>query len=493
MNQIRNTVAKNISSVLTLLITVLTGFQGMAQPQRVIKKPIREHKYNVAEVYQTSKDTAYRLSKMNNLSFSTSAEIKESRAAVFLDPSKTFQTIVGIGGAFTDAAAETFYKLPAIKRQQLIEAYFDKEKGIGYSLGRTHINSCDFSSKTYTYVEDGDTALKTFSIKQDKVFRIPFIKEAIDAAKGDLTVYASPWSPPAWMKTNGDMLKGGQLKPEFNRTWAKYFVNFIKAYQKEGIPIWGITVQNEPASVQRWESCIYTAEMERDFIKNHLGPVLKKEGLGDKKIIAWDHNRGLLYQRASVILDDAEAAKYVWGIGFHWYTGNHFENVKIVQESYPKVNLIFTEGCNEAFKYSRMSDWVLGERYGKSIINDFNNGAVGWTDWNIILDENGGPNHVKNFCFAPVHGDTKSGELIFTNAYYYLGHFSKFIRPGARRITSATTVDDLMVTAFMNADKSIVVVVMNPSLKQISYDVWLKGMSISTSVLPRSIMTLVIK
>src|SRR5690606_18548361 len=185
----------------------------------------------------TSKDTAYRLSKMNNLSFSTSAEIKESRAAVFLDPSKTFQTIIGIGGAFTDAAAETFYKLPAIKRQQLIEAYFDKEKGIGYSLGRTHINSCDFSSKTYTYVEDGDTGLKTFSIKPDKVFRIPFIKEAINAAKGDLIVYASPWSPPAWMKTNGDMLKGGQLKPEFNRTWAKYFVNFIKAYQKEGIPI----------------------------------------------------------------------------------------------------------------------------------------------------------------------------------------------------------------------------------------------------------------
>src|SRR5256714_11881980 len=243
----------------------------------------------------------------------------ETQICVFVDPSKRAQTILGIGGALTDASAETFAMLPAGKQREFLDAYFDANKGIGYTMGRTHIHSCDFSSASYTYVDEGDKALKSFSVKHDKQFRIPFIKRALAAAGGKLTLFGSPWSPPAFMKTNNDMLHGGKLKPEFYQSWANYYTKFIKSYASEGIPIWGITIQNEPMATQTWESCIYSAEDERDFLKNYLGPTIKREGLGDMKIIAWDHNRDLIYQTVTTIVKDPKAANVIWGIGYHWY------------------------------------------------------------------------------------------------------------------------------------------------------------------------------
>ncbi|MBA2501209.1 MAG: glycosyl hydrolase, partial [Chitinophagaceae bacterium] len=161
----------------------------------------------------------------------------EGQIAVFVDPTKTFQTFFGIGAALTDASAETFYKLPVEAQQQFLEAHFDKEKGIGYTVARTNINSCDFSSGMYTYVADGDSSLKTFDIAPDKKFKIPFIKKAQEAAGGRLDLFASPWSPPAWMKDNNNMKQGGKLLPQFYNSWATYYTKFIKEYEKEGIPI----------------------------------------------------------------------------------------------------------------------------------------------------------------------------------------------------------------------------------------------------------------
>jgi glucosylceramidase len=408
-----------------------------------------------------------------------------------VDPSKTFQTLLGIGGALTDASAETFYKLPKAQQEEILKAYFDPQNGIGYSLGRTHIHSCDFSSESYTYVQEGDRELKTFDLAHDRKYRIPFIKSALATAGKDFTLYASPWSPPAWMKSNNNMLHGGKLKPEFDEAWANYFVKFIKAYEQEGIPIWGLTVQNEPMAVQTWESCIFSAEEERDFVKNYLGPVLEKGGLGDKKIIIWDHNRSLMYERAAVVLDDPAAAKYVWGVGFHWYVGDYFENVKRLQEAYPKVNLLFTEGCHGYFDPRRINEWKWGELYAQSMISDFNNGAVGWTDWNVLLDEKGGPNHVGNFCYAPIHANTTNGKLTYMSSFYYLGHFSKFIRPGARRVVSSSALDPLTTTAFQNKDGSVAVVVLNVSDKAEPFSLCVAGQAAKTSSPPHSIMTVV--
>ncbi|MEP6712341.1 MAG: glycoside hydrolase family 30 beta sandwich domain-containing protein, partial [Ferruginibacter sp.] len=447
-----------------------------------------------AVVYTTADSGNLRITKTNELKFGPFGQPKETQICVFVNPSKTFQTYIGIGGALTDASAETYAKLPADKQAEILQAYYDKQKGIGYTIARTNINSCDFSSDMYTYIKDGDKNLSSFNIEHDRKFKIPFIKKAMDAAGGKLTLFASPWSPPAFMKDNNDMLHGGKLKAEYYKSWATYYTKFIKAYEKENIPIWGITIQNEPMATQTWESCNYTAEEERDFLKNYLGPVMHKEGLADKKIIVWDHNRDLIYQRAQTYMNDPEAAKYIWGIGFHWYepwSGGQpmFENVKRVSEAYPDKKLFFTEGCAETFDASRYQDWALGEKYATNMINDFNNGMVGFTDWNILLDETGGPNHVGNFCFAPVHANTKTGELIYTNSYYYIGHFSKFIKPGAKRISSASSRSQLLTTAFKNPDGKVVVIVLNTSAKATDYFLWINGKAVQATANAHSIET----
>ncbi len=454
--------------------------------------------YKQAIVYTTAKNTTDSLTLTDTLHFTEMGQPLETQVCVFVDPTHTFQKILGIGGAITDAAAVTFDQLSKKEQQKLLEAYYDDQKGIGYTLARTSINSCDFSVESYSYVEDNDTSLKSFDISHDLKHRIPLIKAAKKKAGKTFTLYASPWSPPAWMKDNNDMLHGGHLKPAFYQNWADYFVKFIQAYKKEGLDIWGVTVQNEPMAVQTWESCVYTAKMERDFVKNNLGPTFKKKGLGDKKIVVWDHNRDLIYQRAETIFNDPEAAKYIWGLGYHWYetwTGSHmlFNNVKKVHEAFPDKKLMLTEASIENFDMNKIHEWWLGERYAHSMVHDFNSGAVAWTDWNILLNQKGGPNHVGNYCYAPVIADTETGKLIFTNAYDYIGHFSKFIRPGDRRVETSSNRDKLEATAFKNKAGKLSVIVLNRSDDGIPYHLWIEGKAAKVTSLPHSIQTLVVE
>jgi len=474
-----------------LLLALYINANAQQKKQFVIDPSVKK-----VTVYTTAANTDLRLKQTSQESFKSFGQPLESQVCVFVDPTKTFQDFIGIGGAITDASAETFFKLPADKQEEILNAYYDKEKGIGYTLARTTIHSTDFSSGSYTYIKEGDAELKSFTIEHDKKYKIPLIKKAISKAGGALTLYASPWSPPAFMKSNNSMLKGGKLLPEFYQPWANYFVKFIQAFEKEGIPIWGITVQNEPMATQTWESCIYTAEEERDFLVKNLGPTMHKAGFQDKKILMWDHNRDLIYQRAQTYFKDPEVKKYVWGLGFHWYedwSGGlpMFDNVRLVKEAFPDMHLLFTEGTPEDFNPAELEMWALGEEYGESMIHDFNNGAEGWTDWNILLDEVGGPNHVGNFCFAPIHGDTRTGEVKYTNSYYYIGHFSKFIKPGAKRIISSPSRSQLLSTAFLNPDGSIVVIVMNKTEKETDYFLWVDGKAVPVKSLPHSIATLV--
>lgn len=441
-----------------------------------------------ARLFLTAKGTSDRLAPKGSVPFASLPQPQESAATIIVDPDKAFQTIVGIGGAITDASAETLARLPAAVQEEVISAYFHPEKGIGYSLIRTHIHSCDFSSSSYTYVEPNDTALKSFSVKPDLRYRVPLIRRAL-AMAGDAKVFASPWSPPAWMKDNHDMLKGGKLKAECFDAWARYFVRFVEEYEKLGIPMWGLTVQNEPMAVQTWESCIFTGEDERDFVKNHLGPVLARAGLDRLRLMIWDHNRGLLYQRAKAVLDDPEAAKYVWGTAFHWYVGDHFDNVRMVHDAWPDKQVLFSEGCVYPFSWKTIDDWNWGETYGRSMINDFNHWAAGWTDWNILVDERGGPNHVANYCFAPLVGDTRTGKVHYMNSFYYIGHFSRFVRPGAKRVACTSTVDDLLACAFLNPDGHRVAVVMNPTDKAQECHLWSDGRAARTQLPAHSIAT----
>ncbi len=453
---------------------------------------------SLIEVFTTSQSAEKKFEVRRNLVFEKANQPLENEISVFVNPNKSFQTFMGIGGAITDASAEVFDKLSEKQKQILIDAYFSDKNGIGYTMIRTNINSCDFSSKSYTYVDEGDKELKSFNIAHDLQYKIPMIKKAIEATNNNVKFYASPWSPPAFMKSNKNMLQGGNLLPEFYQSWANYYVKFINEYEKQGIPVWGITIQNEPMATQRWESCLFTAEMERDFLKNNLGPTLKKQKLGDKKIIVWDHNRDLMTQRAETIFEDKEASKYAWGMGFHWYetwSGGlpKYENVKQVQEAYPTKNLIFTEGCVEKFDKKKYQHWANAERYGNAMIQDFNNGIIAWTDWNILLDQNGGPNHVNNFCFAPIHANTTTDELIFTPSYYYIGHFSKFVKNGAKRLSTTTSRSDLSATSFKNTNGNIATVVLNTTDKEITYNLVVNAKKIVLQIPKHGIQTIVYK
>lgn len=407
---------------------------------------------------------------------------------LMVNTERRFQAMEGFGAAFTEAAAVTWQALPPGQREVFLHDCFAQQDGHGYSLCRVHMNSCDFALGNYAHAAvPGDVALAHFSIDRDRKALLPFIKAAQKVAVRPIKLLVSPWSPPPWMKTNGQMNNGGELLPQYANTWARCFVRFIQAYQAEGVPVWAVSVQNEPQAVQTWDSCIYSAEQERDFVRDHLGPELHKAGLGHIKIVVWDHNRDLMVERASVVYSDPAASRYVWGCGFHWYGEDHFDHVQQLHDAWPDKALLFTEGCQEGGPHT--GEWELGERYARSIINDLNRWTVGWIDWNLLLDDSGGPNHVGNLCSAPILADRASGKLLHQSSFYYLGHFARFIQPGARRVLCAATRQDIEATAFINTDGRLAVVAMNRSTAIIRFSLRVDGHSTVAELPPRSIAT----
>lgn len=434
----------------------------------------------------TARDSADRLTEQPALRRAGADD--DGLPRVWVDSSRRFQTLEGFGGAFTEAAAVTWQKLGPASREQVLRDCFDRNTGHGYSLCRVHMNSCDFALGNYAHVETpGDVELKGFSIERDRQALLPFIQAAQQVAGTPIKLLASPWSPPGWMKSNGQMNLGGKLLPQYAGAWAHCFVRFIQAYAAEGVPIWAVSVQNEPAATQCWDSCLYSAEEERDFVRDHLGPALAEAGLGHVKIVVWDHNRDSLVERASVVYADAAAAKYIWGAGFHWYGEQHFEQVQLVHDAWPDKQLLFTEGCQEGGTHQ--GSWALGERYAHSMINDLNRWTVGWIDWNLLLDDTGGPNHVGNLCSAPILADTASDTLLHQNSFHYIGHFARFVRPGARRVLCAATRQDLESSAFVNPDGSVATVVLNRTEAAIRFALCVGSTRAQAELPPRSIAT----
>ena len=435
----------------------------------------------------TAKDTGQKIEQVD-LSYLITDKNKEF-PTIKVNRHKTRQKILGFGGAFTEASASVYEKLGAEKRAEIIQSYFGIN-GNRYNMGRTHINSCDFSLSNYSYCDTpGDIELKKFSISRDKKLLIPFIADALEATQIPIKLLASPWSPPPWMKTNGEMNHGGKLKKEYRHAWAQYYCKYISAYEKEGITIWGISIQNEPDAKQTWDSCLYTGDEERDFIRNYLGPAMERNNLLHKKIIIWDHNRDIMVERARAVLSDPEAEKYVWGTGFHWYNGDHFDAVQQVHDEFPDKKLIFTEGCQENGPH--LGSWDLGERYATSIINDLNRWTVAWIDWNLILDESGGPNHVGNYCSAPIIVDTQTQDILYQSSYYYLGHFSRFIKRDDRIIESKNETKNLLALASINSSGSTTVVLMNKNNSKEDFNYIEGDKNLNLSIPARSIVTLV--
>lgn len=396
-----------------------------------------------------------------------------------------YQSHLGLGGAFTESAAVNYQRLSDDARSLFLREYFDPDQGSGYNIGRIHMNSCDFSLGNWACQETEDSA---FSIEHYENAILPMIRDAQSALGKKIKLVISPWSPPGWMKTTGKMNEGGQLKPEYRDAWAQYYVKFIKALQDKGFEIWGLTVQNEPAAVQRWDSCVYSPEEERDFIRDYLGPALHQNGLKDIRVICWDHNREALYQRASVILSDPDCAQYVWGSGFHWYMDNGFDQPQAVHDAFPDKGLLFTEGCQEGGPHH--GEWSVAERYGESIISDFNGWTVGWLDWNLLLDHTGGPNHVENLCSAPILSSEDGKDIEIQPSQRYLRLLSpRYIPEGSVRILSTSGRDDLHCVAFNRPDGQTVLVVMNASSTAYNFQIGMNGQHLPTSIPAHAMQT----
>ncbi len=384
----------------------------------------------------------------------------QENQVINLYPKVHRQVFHGFGGALTEAVGYTFSRLPEAAQRQLLNAYFGPE-GLGYRFGRCSVDSCDFSLSHYSALrESTDAELTGFSIERDRMYVLPLIHAAQALCPG-LKIMLSPWSPPDFMKDSGQRNGGGRLLPEYGALWARYLCRYIEEYQKEGVPIFALSVQNEPNAAQEWDSCKYSPEQERGFITEHLADALASRGLGDILLTVWDHNKERLYDRALAVLSDERARAAVGALGYHWYSGDHFDALELVRAQFPEKQLIFTESCIEYSRFDPDNQLAHAERYAHEIIGGLNHGMNLFLDWNICLDHDGGPNHVQNYCAAPIMATPEFDGLAFKLSYHYIGQFSRYIMPGAVCVGNTRYSSDVESTACLNPDGSLICVVMN--------------------------------
>ena len=398
-----------------------------------------------------------------------------------------YQNFLGFGGAFTESSGYALSCLNNNIYNAIIDDYFS-QNGLNYSFGRLPIGSCDFSLDSYSYSYEKD--LSDFSIERDKKYIIPFIKSAL-TRNNSLKFISSPWSPPAFMKDNNKLTKGGKLKEEFKQTWANYLVKYVNAYKDEGINIDFMTIQNEPDVSQSWESCRYSAEDEANLLTNYLSPTFNENNI-DTKFLIWDHNKDKIVERTKECLLDYNAINYSAGVAFHWYTGSYFENLKKVNTLFPDKLLIHTEGCTGYSKFKPKDELFNAELYANEIIGDLNSGVNAFIDWNLVLDYKGGPNHKRNYCNSPIMINKDSTDYIKTPSYFYIGQFSKYIKPGAKRIKLISDYENIMATAFENTDNSIVIVLLNKNDYNIEYNFTYNNYYFHDNLDSHAIVTLVI-
>lgn len=405
-------------------------------------------------------------------------------------PEARFEVFGGFGGAFTEAAAVNWAAMSDEWKEEALRSYFSKEEGIGYTVGRVSIGSCDFSTDEYSYVKDGDRTLESFDLSREERSVIPMIRNAKKYAE-DLKLLASPWSPPKYMKDNQE-LQGGRLLPEYYDLWAAYMRKYVDEMKKRGLTVWAVTVQNETRHQQLWESCCYSAAQEMELVKK-LGPALAGTGT---EIYVYDHNRERLFERCRESYGDPEAKKYIAGIACHWYTRDHFDEIALCRRFYPDKQVIMSEGCiyHKERGYGE-NQWSLSERYAHDIIGSLNGGVSHFIDWNLILDEENGPYHWRegrNHCDAGIFYNKKSGELYYHPYYYIVGQFSKFIRPGAVLLGHSSYSPLLETTAFQNPDGTVAVVVYNSSEEELAYHLRIRGEVLSRTALPHGVETLLL-
>ena len=454
---------------------------------------------------------------------------------VGLYPDYTFQTVEGWGCAMTEASCYLLSKMDAQTRREALGRWLGPE-GVNARFIRMHIDSCDYSLSEYQAVEDpiADPELSTFNIDRDRKYILPVVKEALEMAGGDLRVLLSPWSPPWQWKTPPEFSQndaavyggaefsvdttkpgrcfGGRLKPEYYASWARYLVKFIRAYLDEGIPVSMLSIQNEASAATAWDSCLWTGEQERTFLKEHLWPELERAGLAGKiEIFIWDHNKERAIEHIDAFMADPKAAGMVDGFAYHWYSGDHFEALDLLRRRYPDRVLMHSEGCplhkpGSPLSGSAAEDGVLNtagaDRTAQEcdhadavdcvhdIIGDLNGGMQRWIDWNMIVDGEGGPRHVGGGFAASLVAD-ESGGYSATLLYEYTRQVARTVRPGAVRIGKSVYGRDVEAAACRNADGSYGLLLLNRSGKEVSINLRMSGRIIQGIRLPAEALTTV--
>lgn len=532
---VRNAIASARMLVLPCML-LSTAEQGRAQTA-------------TNEILVTS-ERGDRMATMENVPF---LEGRASGTVIAVFPDSVKQTLHGIGTSFTEASAFVLAHLEPAERRQVMERIFGAS-GADFSLTRTHIGSCDFSVEgKYSYAaEPKDRDLSRFTIAPDlagfdrAVYPgirdaaydlLPMIQEAlaIKRAEGNapLRIIASAWTAPPWMKDIGTWFipgspennwqgTGGALKPEYVSTYAAYLIRYLDAYADAGVDVWGLTPVNEPhGNNGNWESMNFSPETQNAFVKDHLGPLLRRSRHADMKLYVYDQNRGDMERWADVIFSDPRTSQYVDGIAIHWYesTFKVFEDaMDRVHARFPQFEILETEGCidnlgneavggiedpagyresgwfdNDAFWWNpNATDWAYTatwagpgaadhpmytpvHRYARDIIVSLDHWVTGWVDWNIVLDRNGGPNHVGNFCGAPIMIDTETGYVYYTPVYHVLAQFSRTIRPGDRAVWTKRTLggldpDAIHACATVGGDGLVSVQLLNTTKEELRYD-----------------------
>lgn len=403
---------------------------------------------------------------VNDPAMTFGADDGSALPTVTVTPDSTYQSVMGFGGAFTETATYCLSNLSAAKRAQVLNAFFNPFTGAGFTVCRTAINSCDFSVANYAYdVTPGDYSLNNFDFSHDLKWTVPVIRQALRVTGADLKIFGSPWSPPAWMKSNNSMFNGGELLSSCFSAWALYYVKYIQAMRNNGIPMWGITVQNEPQAVQTWESCIFSTTQERDFVKNYLGPTLAQNN-ANVKLMIWDHNKDIIVERVDGVMNDANAAKYVWGVAYHKYAGDHFDNMDIVHSHWPTAWMLGTEN-------SIRDTGTDAERMAHEVIGNLNHWSVGYMVWNLCTDYNGGPyQHRTGGSTGPIQADSATDGVKFLRQQYYMTQFSRYVRPGAVRLGCALTGGSgLEPCAFKNINGVAAVTVLNRTAAPVAFKI----------------------
>lgn len=418
---------------------------------------LADHRRHIS-IYMTSKDQSGGLHAVPTagMAFQPIAACSGS-AHIHIDSSHRYQTILGFGGAFTEAAAINYHSLPEEVQREVMDAYFS-DAGLRYSMGRVPIGSCDFSPAEHSFWPEGGVFDK--DVAYDQLQLLPFIRTALRTSSRGIRLLASPWSPPAWMKepfnhsspsghissyssmSGSAQPNGLLLSRAVQGAWASYLSQWVTAYAAQGVDIWGLTVQNEPEFAAPWEACAWDAAAMQTFITSFLGPLLRREH-PQLQLLAFDHNKDHLLHWAQALYTP-EAVQYIDGMAFHWYAGDDREldgtygynnvNATSYLQAARGKHLLGTEGCSCPGVH--IDDYLRGERTAHDILFDLLANAHGWIDWNLLLDARGGPNHANNYCDAPLIVNAHGGGVHYQPKYFHMGHFAKFLSPGSVRVAS---------------------------------------------------------